>query len=127
MDNAAAYLIMILSPVFWLIMKLSVQYAMVYENPKKKLSRSFLRKNSGGFWASFFSWNIRDRVGCFRFYFHIVLSVIVLLGVFQMITYSVLAMIGHALQTEMPVWITVYLDIALSLIRTGMIFRAKIK
>ena len=48
MDNAAAYLIMILSPVFWLIMKLSVQYAMVYENPKKKMSRSFLRKNSGG-------------------------------------------------------------------------------
>lgn len=118
---------MILSPLFWLIMKLSVQYAMVYEKPKKKMSRSFLKKNSGGFWASFFSWNIRDRVSGFRFYFHFVLSVIVLLGVFQMITYSVLAMIGYELRTEMPVWITVYLDIALSLIRTGMIFGAKIK
>ena len=85
MDNTAAYFIMILSPFLWFIMKLSVQYKMLYEMPKKKISKSFMKKAKGNIWSSFFSWKLKDRLNPFLFYFHAFLSIMVLIGIFQSI------------------------------------------
>lgn len=98
-------------------MKLSVQYKMLYETPKKKISKSFVKKAKGNIWSSFFSWKLKDRLNPFWFYFHAFLSIMVLIGAFQSVVYVILAIARYKLHEETIIWAVVYLDIVLSLIR----------
>lgn len=116
MDNLAAYLIMILSPLLWLVSKLSVHYTIMYDIIRKKHSRSFVKKNGGSLFKRYFLWNFKDEIKFIPFYSHAILGILVMIGFASSIVYLMLAAVGHELHiTILPIivcWFDIFLGIA---------------
>lgn len=117
MDNSAAYLIMILSPLLWLVSKLSVHYTIMYDIIRKKHSKSYVKKNSGNLFEKYFLWNFKNEIKPLPFYSNALLGLLVIIGSVSSIVYLFLAAIGYELHIFILPTIVCWFDIFLCTMR----------
>ncbi len=127
MDNAAAYIIMILSPVFWLVSKLSIHYTILYENIRKNHSRSYIRKNRGSTINEYFLLDYKNEINGLLFYANLILGIMVIIGFAGSIVYLILAVLRYKLRIIIIPTIVCCIDIFLAAARTVRLIFDKLK
>lgn len=126
MDITANYCIMILSPVFFWIMKITFSYE-IYETLRKKHSKSYIKKHKGNFLQRYFYFNFKSEINKVLYYFHFVLCILCILGIFFGIVYLLFWCVGYNLKYPVISDIVMYFDITLSIVRIGYHIYCKIK
>ncbi len=127
MDNSAAYIIMILSPILWLVSKLSIHYTIVYENIRKKHSKSYIRKNRSSALNGYFLLDYKNEINGLLFYANLVLGVMVIAGFAGSIVYLILAVLRYKLRIIVIPTIVCGIDIFLAAARTVRLIFDKLK
>ena len=128
MDNFAAYMIMILSPFFWLVSKLSIHYTILYDYVRKNHSKSYIKKNRRNLVDGYFMWDYKNEISSMLYYTNMALGVMVIIGFAGSIVYLSLATVGYRIKLIVIPTIVCYFDIFLGVARiVRLIFDKKAK
>ncbi len=111
------YLIMILSPLFFLISKLSLQYSILYDNLRKKHSKTYIRKSKGNLFKSFFLINFKKDIKIGLYLSNIIIGVLFILSVFISIIYLFLWIVDYDLQSYIIPNLTIRIILVLAFLR----------
>ena len=117
MDNNAAYCVMIFSPFLFFNSKLSIHYTIVYSKLRKNHSKTYIKKTSGNFWERFFLSRFKAEIDMISYYTNMLLGVLVIVGTIIALIYFLLWVVGYKLQYMFIPYITIYIDVGLSIMR----------
>jgi hypothetical protein len=68
MTYTAAYLIIILSPMVYLLLVLNIRYTIIYDVLRKKHSDTYLKKHMGGFWGKVYFRHFKTEISLPLYY-----------------------------------------------------------
>lgn len=113
MDNILAYCIMILSPFFWIICKISIHGVIEYDILRKIHSKSYIKKHSGNLWERYFLSKFKNDINTIIYYYHIFIGFLSLSGVVIFFLYLILFLVKYQLQIVIIPQIVIVIDILL--------------
>lgn len=117
MDDNTAYCLMILSPMLFLVSKLSVHYIIVNDILRMKHSKTFILKNKGTFFESFFLLKFKNEISRLLYYLNVFLGILLLIGIVLSLLYFVLWIIGYQIRCFVVPYSIMCVDILLVVIR----------
>lgn len=94
---SASYGIMVLQPIVFMILKISVSYHIRHMILRQFHSKTFIDKNKGNYLQSFFYWNFRKEINWFWFASNLICGFLCILSLPISMIYLILWVIGHVL------------------------------
>lgn len=98
MDNNTAYMIVVFSPILYMLLWLSARYYAVYTCLRSKHSKTFLKKNRGSMVAWLSLWRFRNDLSGFVFFWQVLTMAFWIASIVLACVYGALWIFGHQIR-----------------------------
>lgn len=98
--DIALYGVMIMAPIIYLVLKISISYRIHNIILRQKHSKTFIKRHKGSGFVAFFAWNFRKEIKPLVFIQNIVVGLLLVFSIPLAIIYFVLWTSSHIIQYE---------------------------